>query len=157
MSPDQFRQTLSRFASGVTVVTGLGADGGRFGITVSAFSSVSLVPPLVLICLDRANAWVALFRPGYRFAVNILAAGQSELATLFASGAPEKFARVALVQGAGGEALIEGAIGHLECTTTVSHEGGDHVLVIASLDRSAVAAGQPLIHFRGDYCGLSPL
>jgi flavin reductase (DIM6/NTAB) family NADH-FMN oxidoreductase RutF len=157
VSPEQFRQTLSRFATGVTVVTGLDADGARFGITVSAFSSVSLAPPLVLICLDRTNGCWALFRPGYRFAVNILAAGQSGLASLFASGMPDKFARVALVQGAGGQTLIEGAIGHLECTTTAVLDGGDHVVVLASLDRSAVAEGEPLIHFRGGYSGISPL
>ena len=147
-----FRDVLGRFATGVTVVTGRRADGRPIGVTVSAFSSVSLDPPLLLICLDRTTASLECYVKVRHFAVNILAEDQKELAVTFADTREDKFARVDFETWGSGCPILTGCLANLECTTQAVHEGGDHVIVVGRVGRIACSrGGRPLVHFRGAY------
>ena len=144
-----FRQALSQFASGVTVVTTQGPD-GPLGLTVTAFSSLSLDPPLVLVCIDRRSEAHAGFERG-AFAVSLLAEGQEPVSQRFACGGPAKFAEGGLAVGASGLVLVPGALAHLECRVHASVPGGDHVIYVGLVERAAVFEGRPLLHHARGY------
>jgi flavin reductase (DIM6/NTAB) family NADH-FMN oxidoreductase RutF len=147
-----FRHALGRFPSGVTVVT-VRDDGGRdYGMTVSAFASVSLEPPLVLVCIgDDATIAGAVEAAGH-FAVSVLADDQAALAQRFADSDADRFAGTAVVRGVTGLALLEGAVAQLECAIIARHRGGDHTIVVGEvLAATAVEDGRPLIYQRGEY------
>jgi flavin reductase (DIM6/NTAB) family NADH-FMN oxidoreductase RutF len=144
-----FRRALSQFASGVTVVTTQGPD-GPLGLTVTAFSSLSLDPPLVLVCIDSRSEAHAGFERG-AFAVSLLAEGQEEVSRRFAGGGPAKFAAGGLSAGESGLLLVPGALAHLECRVTAAVPGGDHVIYIGLVERAAVREGRPLLHHARGY------
>lgn len=144
-----FRRALSQFASGVTVVTTQGPD-GPLGLTVTAFSSVSLEPPLVLVCIDRRSETHAGFARG-SFAVSLLAEGQEGMSQRFAGGGPDKFAEGGLVAGESGLPLVPGALAHLECRVHASLPGGDHVIYVGLVERASVFEGRPLLHHARGY------
>ncbi len=151
ITPDEFRHILSHFASGVTVVTTWDADGRPTGLTASAFTSVSLTPPLVLVCVDlQAQCYPALKAHG-RFAVNILATGQEPLSRHFALTRPSKFEHIAVKKGALGLPLLPAALAHLECRTVHAYPGGDHTIFIGEVEAAAVGEGEPLLYYRGQY------
>ncbi len=151
IGPDDFRRLLGHFATGVTVVTTRDADARPAGLTVSAFASLSLDPPLVLICVDhKAESYPALQEAG-RFAVNILTAEQEEISRRFASRQLDKFAGIPHRAGSLGLPLLEGALAHLECTTVAAHVEGDHTIFVGRVEGGAVAAGDPLLYYRGQY------
>jgi flavin reductase (DIM6/NTAB) family NADH-FMN oxidoreductase RutF len=146
-----FRQILGHFATGVTVVTTSDGDGRPTGLTASAFSSVSLEPPLVLVCIaHKAQSYPALLERG-RFAVNILRADQEHLSRRFASTRLDKFDTVAHRLGDLGLPLLDGALAHLECTTVNRHVEGDHTVFVGRVERAAAGAGEPLLYYRGHY------
>jgi flavin reductase (DIM6/NTAB) family NADH-FMN oxidoreductase RutF len=147
-----FRRALGRFPSGVTVVTVRDDAGRDFGMTVSAFASLSLAPPLVLVCIgDDATIGGNVAAAGH-FAVSVLAENQTALAELFADTGADRFAGTAIVRGTTGLALIEGAVSHLECAIVARHRGGDHTIVVGEvLAATAVEDGRPLIYQLGDY------
>jgi flavin reductase (DIM6/NTAB) family NADH-FMN oxidoreductase RutF len=150
IDPSTFRAALARFASGVTVVTA-SEDGRDVGMTVSAFSSLSLDPPLVLICIDK-NASVAPVLAGCEiFAVNVLAQDQEPLSRRFALQEVDRFDGVAIKRGALGPALIEGALAHIECRVHARYPAGDHTILVGAVDSVGVAEGNPLLYFRGRY------
>ena len=153
-SPDDFRATLGRLASGVTVITA--TVGGRdLGMTVSAFTSLSLEPPMVLVCVDRAATLHDLLVEGTVFGVNVLAADQETLSRRFAKGdAAERFAGVGYVRGALGAPLLEGTLAWLECTVAARHDGGDHAIVVGAVAEVGVHEGRPLLYYRGGYASL---
>jgi flavin reductase (DIM6/NTAB) family NADH-FMN oxidoreductase RutF len=147
-----FRRTLSRFPSGVTVVT-LRDDHGRdCGMTVAAFASLSLEPPLVLVCIgDDATIAGDVATAGH-FAVSVLAEDQAEVARRFAASNGDRFAGTAISRGASGLALLAGAVAHIECAIVARHRGGDHTIVVGEvLAAAAVEDGRPLIYERADY------
>jgi flavin reductase (DIM6/NTAB) family NADH-FMN oxidoreductase RutF len=149
--PDDFRRVLSHFATGVTLITTLDGDARPTGLTASAFTSVSLVPPLVLVCVDhKAQCYPALLTAG-RFAVNILGADQEPLSRRFASTRPDKFDGVPYEVSDRGLPLITGALARLECTTMSTHAEGDHTIFVGRVDGADVSTGQPLLYFRGHY------
>lgn len=149
-----FKDALSRFATGVCVVTAMGDAGSPDGLTISSFTSVSLDPPLVLFCLGRKNeALVRAARNG-RFAVNILSEDQEEISEIFASQLAYKFARVACTPGASGCPLIKDALAAIECSLHASYEGGDHLIVLGLVERLSVLGGKPLLRYRGRYLRL---
>ena len=126
-TPDDFRATLGRFASGVTVVTATAPDGRDLGMTLSAFSSLSLDPPLVLICVDRGATMHDVLAEGVVFGVNVLAAEQEALSRRFAKGdTAERFAGVGYTRGALGAPLLDGTLAWMECRVAARHPGGDH-------------------------------
>jgi flavin reductase (DIM6/NTAB) family NADH-FMN oxidoreductase RutF len=147
-----FRHALARFPSGVTVVTVRGDDGRDYGMTVSAFASVSLAPPLVLVCIgDDATIAGAVARAGH-FAVSVLAEDQEPLARRFADPDGDRFAGTAVTRGVTGLALLDGAVAQLECAIVARHRGGDHTIVVGEvLWAMAAEDGRPLIHQRGEY------
>ena len=151
ISPEEFRSTLARFASGVTVVTSRD-DAGRFhGITVSAFCSVSLDPPLILVCIEKpTGSHEALMKTGL-FAVNFLSDGQSELSEHFASQAADKLSGIEHRIGANGTPVLSGCIANLECRVMQKIEAGDHTVFIGQVESALQSGGEPLIYFRGAY------
>lgn len=139
---------MSRFASGVTVVTTLDATGVPTGFTASAFSSLSLHPPLVLVCLDRRAECFEAFRTAPKLAISILARGQDAAATLFATRGADKFGAVQTTPGeASGMPLIDGALAQVECRTYARFDGGDHVILVGEVLRTKVTAAEPLLHY----------
>jgi len=140
-----FRDALAQFASGVTVVATRAGDGVA-GLTATAFSSVSLDPPLVLVCVAHtASAYEAVVSAEH-LGISILAEGQGDVARMVARHGPEKFDGVVLVAGRS-VPLVHGALVHLECRRHTRHEAGDHTIVLAEVVASAVAPGRPLLHY----------
>ena len=117
ISPDEFRRVLGHFATGVTIVTTCDADDRATGLTASAFSSVSLEPPLVLICVDHKSQSYPALRESGRFAINILHDGHEPVSRRFATTRLDKFDELPYRLGVLGVPLIEGALAHLECRT----------------------------------------
>ena len=154
VSKDEFRIALSRFVSGVTVVTTLGKDNRPAGITVSAFSSVSLEPPLVLACIDRRASLHDYLGEGRHFAVNILAEGQEDLSRRFASKDQERFYDEGYRQGVSGAPLLEGALAYIECRVVHAYPGGDHTIIVGEVESASVAEHKPLAYYRGCYAEL---
>ena len=146
-----FRQALSQFASGITVVTTRGAGGEPLGLTVSAFCSVSLEPPLVLVSVDGRSEAHAGFEASGMFAVSLLAEGQDDVSRLFARAGPDKFAQLSMVAGERGLLLVPGALAHLECEVRDAHPAGDHVLYVGEIVSIAVKPGRPLVYHRSGY------
>jgi flavin reductase (DIM6/NTAB) family NADH-FMN oxidoreductase RutF len=155
IDPDTFRSVLGRFASGITVVTTRDAEGGHCGMTVSAFCSVSLSPPLVLVCIDLAASMHDALLAAPHFAVNVLSAGQEAISRRF-SGLDEhhRFDGVGYAQGLTGLALLDDALGHIECRRVAQHRAGDHTVVIGEVEAAVAHPEQPLLYYRGGYAQL---
>ena len=151
IAADDFRKVLGHFASGVTVLTTCDADTRPTGLTASAFSSVSLDPPLVLICVDHKSQSYPAIKERGCFAVNILGVEQQAISRKFASSRLDKFEGVPHVISDLGLPLIEGAIAQLECTTVSAHVAGDHTIFVGRVERARVASGEPLLYFCGQY------
>ena len=150
IDPLSFRQALGQFASGVTVVTTRIPGGPPAGLTVSAFCSVSLSPPLVLVSVDARSETHAGFRAG-TFSVSILAEGQEDVSRRFAQPGPGKFLGLEVEVGQNGLPLVAGALAHVECAVHASHEEGDHVIYLGEVQRVSVRPGRPLLYHRGAY------
>lgn len=152
ISPDDFRHVLSHFASGVTIVTTCDGEQRPTGLTASAFSSVSLDPPLVLICVDHKSNSFPHLRESGRFAINILCQGHEDLSRRFASSKIDnKFDGVAYRLGVLGLPLIDQALASLECQTVSAHVEGDHTIFVGRVESVAIGEGEPLLYYRGRY------
>jgi flavin reductase (DIM6/NTAB) family NADH-FMN oxidoreductase RutF len=145
------RRALGQFATGVTVVTTRAEDGRRIGVTANSFASLSLDPPLVLWCLDKAAASLPAFDACTHFAVNVLSAEQHHLSRQFSTPSENKFAGVGASEGPAGMPLLDGAIAHFLCRTVRQVDGGDHVIVIGEVERYDTFAGEPLVFHSGFY------
>jgi flavin reductase (DIM6/NTAB) family NADH-FMN oxidoreductase RutF len=151
VTPDEFRAALSRFPSGVTVVTTRGSDGLLHGITVSAFCSVSLEPPLILVCVEKiASSHAALHESG-TFVVNILSENQRDLSEHFASQLDDKFLTVKYHEGIHGLPVLAGGAASLECTLHAAYDGGDHTIFVGSIENVTINDVRPLAYLHGDY------
>lgn len=140
----------------MTVVTTRDAGLRPLGLTVNAFCSVSLDPPLVLICVDRSSEAHAGFRDSGVFGVSVLAEGQEDWSRRFALAGPDKFVGVALEAGKYGVTLVPGALAHLECRVIAAHDGGDHVIYLGEVVVLQVgAAGRPLLFHASSYRSLA--
>jgi flavin reductase (DIM6/NTAB) family NADH-FMN oxidoreductase RutF len=148
-----FRKALGCFATGVTVVTTLNPDTrAPAGVTVSAFSSLSLDPPLVLFCLGGKTSSLDSFKRFGHFGINLLSAQQREVSTRFASRSDDKWAGVTWEAGHSGVPLLGGCLATLECSLVNIHDGGDHVIFVGRVEHLKVEeGGAPLIYFRGAY------
>jgi 4-nitrophenol 2-monooxygenase / 4-nitrocatechol 4-monooxygenase, reductase component len=151
IAADDFRRVLGHFATGVTIVTTCDADARPTGLTASAFSSVSLEPPLVLICVDHKSQTYPALRERGRFAVNILGVDQQAISRRCASSRLDKFDEVPHSMSELGLPLIHGALAQLECTTVSMHIEGDHTIFVGRVERARAEAGEPLLYFRGQY------
>jgi flavin reductase (DIM6/NTAB) family NADH-FMN oxidoreductase RutF len=155
IDPDSFRSVLGRFASGITIVTTRDLDERDVGMTVSAFCSVSLHPPLVQACIDRAASAYPALETATRLAVNILASDQEALSRRFAAvDSAHRFDGIGYVRGENGLVLLEDALAHLECVVIARHPAGDHTLFIAEVERVSARDARPLLYYRGGYAQL---
>ena len=151
---EAFRETLKRFASGVTVVT-VGADQQLHGMTASSFASVSMDPPLVLVSLSRSSRTHSLVTAKGSFAVNILSAGQEGLARAFAQQGVKPFDALQHHPGeVDGHPLLDGAIGWLECRVSRIIEGGDHDILLGEVLACDSRDGTPLLYYDRTYRAL---
>jgi flavin reductase (DIM6/NTAB) family NADH-FMN oxidoreductase RutF len=155
VAPDAFRRALCQFAAGVTVVTTRDAKGRPLGLTVTAFSSVSLDPPLVLVCVDHRSEAHVGFRDAGLFGVSILAEGQEDVSRRFAAGGAAKFKGLELAAGTTGVPLVPGAVAHLECRVKATHDAGDHRIYVGEVLGVDVHPGRPLVYHDRDYRRLS--
>jgi flavin reductase (DIM6/NTAB) family NADH-FMN oxidoreductase RutF len=146
----RFRQVMGRFASGVTVVTTL-FQGERYGMTVSSFTSLSLDPPLVLICVDRRLATHDALLGAGQFVINILADNHEHLSRQFASREADKFEGVAHAPGLLGIPVLDGALAVIECRLHSTAPGGDHTILIGEVVAAEVGEGAPLLYYRSGY------
>jgi flavin reductase (DIM6/NTAB) family NADH-FMN oxidoreductase RutF len=156
VDPADFRRALGQFAAGVTVVTTRDGQGRSLGLTVTAFASVSLEPPLVLVCVDHRSEAHAGFRQAGLFGVSILAEGQEEVSRRFAVGGAAKFKGLELTTGTTGVPLVPGAIAHLECRVIATHDAGDHAIYVGEVLSAQVRPGRPLVYHDRDYRRLAP-
>ena len=154
IDPSTFRSVLGRFASGVTVATVRAPDGTDHGMTVSAFCSLSLQPPLVLMCIAHDAAMHAVLDGASHFAINILAAGQEAVARRFAEHLDDRFDGIGYERGATGAAILRGVLAFLECRLTERHTAGDHTIVIGEVIAAEASADRPLLYYRGGYAQL---
>jgi flavin reductase (DIM6/NTAB) family NADH-FMN oxidoreductase RutF len=149
--PKALRNAFGAFATGVTVVTTRQPDGTPRGFTANSFTSVSLDPPLLLVCLAKTAHSADTFATAPHFAVNILAEDQKAVSGLFASRTPDKFAQCAWTAGPADMPLIDGALAQFTCSSHQLVDAGDHLVLIGHVDHFATSDGQPLGYFRGTY------
>jgi flavin reductase (DIM6/NTAB) family NADH-FMN oxidoreductase RutF len=146
----QFKLAMSHFASGVTVVT-TEHEGTRYGMTVSAFASLSLHPPLVLVCVEKSAKSHDAIRDAAKFGVSILAQTQADISGKFASRAEDKFSGISVRTGELGIPFIEGAICTLECRVHQQVTAGDHTIFVGEVVDAQVRDDAPLVYFRSAY------
>ncbi|MFE3497958.1 flavin reductase family protein [Streptomyces sp. NPDC059175] len=151
ISPDLFRTALGRWASGVTVVTTADPAGGHHGFTASAFSSVSLDPALVLVCLDNKATCREAFDQSSGFVVHLLAHGQQDLAGRFARKSPDKFTGLRVSLSPTGLPLLPRALARLECRTDRRIPAGDHLILIGEVLDADTGEGAPLVYYQRDF------
>ena len=154
----QFRHAMGHFATGVTVITSVDADGQPVGTTANAVSSLSLDPPLLLVCFNRSSRTLAAIQAHGAFAVNVLAAPQQELSANFARrGLSADWDAVGHQPGPTGSPRLHGTLATLECTVEHRLPGGDHEIVIGRVRdaQSGDAGAAPLLFWRGQYASLA--
>ena len=151
VDPTLFRATMAQFATGVTVVTTRDEAGRRFGLTVNAFASVSLDPPLVLVCIDNRSDAHKGFRASGVFGVSVLAEGQEDWSRRFATPGSEKWSGAAFETGSTGVSLVPGALAHVECRVVAAHAAGDHTVYVGQVERLAASPGRPLLYHASAY------
>ena len=151
-----FRDALMRFASGVTVLSVRGADGADHGMTISAFVSLSLEPPLVLACVDVNATVLPHLRNADLFAVSILAAGQDAISQRFAEHDVPRFDGIAITHAPEGPALIDGAVAHMICRRVAEHPGGDHVIIIGEVLSARILGDTPMVYALRRYGRFAP-
>ncbi|MEA2325796.1 MAG: hypothetical protein QOE68_755 [Thermoanaerobaculia bacterium] len=145
-----FRLAMSHFASGVTIVT-TSHDGHLFGMTVASFASLSLHPPLVLVCIERSVKTHDAIAAAGKFGVSILSSAQADISSKFASRTDDKFTGVELVPGDNDVPLIAGALTAIECRVYDQLPGGDHTIFIGEVMKIHTSEGEPLLYFRSGY------
>lgn len=163
LDPPTFRSVLGRFASGVTIVTAVDETGHDHGMTATAFCSVSLLPPLIVVCVDHEATLDQVLARVPGFAVNILSEEQEAISRRFGTAEvsrggtaeEERFIGVGFTRGATtGAALLDDALAHLECRVYERHQAGDHTIVLGAVETAVVFDGRPLLYYRGGYAQL---
>ena len=149
------RRVLGCFVTGVTVVTARDGGGGPHGFTANSFTSVSLDPPLVLVCVGREVEGLEVYRGCEGFAVNMLADSQRTISEAFAADLPDRFAGVRWREGRYGSPILDGCIACLECASWQRIEAGDHLILIGRVLAFARSPGRPLAFCHGRYVSLS--
>ncbi len=145
------RAALRCVPTGIAVVTAV-HEGKTRGITISAFTSVSLEPPTLLICINRQARSYLYIAQSRRFALNVLAADQREIAERFSGKRRERqFEDLATLPGLGNIPLLAGALAHFDCVVSAEHEIGSHSIFIAEIERAAHRSGEPLGYFDGAF------
>jgi len=151
IDPRALRNAFGAFATGVTVITTLQPDGTPRGFTANSFTSVSLDPPLLLVCLAKSAHSAGVFAEASHFAVNILAEDQKAVSGLFASRTADKFQQCAWTPGPSGMPVLAGSLAQFACARHRLVDAGDHLILIGRVTDFTVGQGQPLGYFRGNY------
>ncbi len=150
-----FRDALSNFVTGITVITTLGPDDEPVGITANSFNSVSLEPPLILFSLARSAYSLAAFTNHRHFAVNILKEGQEEISNRFAMRSGDKWTGIEHTKWESGCPILMDVLAVLECRLRNTYDGGDHLIFVGEVLRLFnETEGRPLVYHRGRYCCL---
>ena len=164
--PAHFRKSLSRFATGVTVITTFGQDALKgdisttsfVGITASSFNSVSLSPPLVLWSLDLKSRCFDFFQSASHYVINVLADDQVDVCNRFAFGQGDRFAETDYSLGQCGLPILKGALAWFECHNRSRYEEGDHLIMVGEVERCAFASeGQPLVYQNSQFRTTAPM
>jgi flavin reductase (DIM6/NTAB) family NADH-FMN oxidoreductase RutF len=145
-----FKLALSHFASGVTVVT-TEYKGRLYGMTVASFASLSLHPPLVLICIEKSVKTHDAIATAQKFGISILSSDQEEISSRFASRMEDKFSGIQMQRGELGVPLISGALTSLECSVYDQLPGGDHSIFVGEVVAAHTREGTPLLYYRSGY------
>jgi flavin reductase (DIM6/NTAB) family NADH-FMN oxidoreductase RutF len=153
-SAREFRNALAGFPTGVTVVTARSDEGRVAGVTVNSFCSVSLAPPLLLWCLSKAAPSRVVFEAASHFAIHVLAANQGLLSRRFSRASRDKFAGLEVGEGLGGAPTLGGVVALFECRRAKCHDGGDHIIIIGTVERYRYSRREPLVFHSGDLGGL---
>ena len=154
VSEEEFRAVLGRFPSGVTVVTTTDESGADQGMTVSAFCSVSLRPPLILISIEKTASAHHALTTAAGFVVNILSARQEQIARRFAIVDIDRFEGVGFTRSTRGYAVLDDTLGVIECSRQQLYDGGDHTIILGKVESMRAEPGTPLLYYRGGYAQL---
>jgi flavin reductase (DIM6/NTAB) family NADH-FMN oxidoreductase RutF/pimeloyl-ACP methyl ester carboxylesterase len=147
-----FRDALGCFATGITIVTAFAEDGQPIGLTANSFTSVSLDPPLLLVCIANSAGSAAVLEKAERFAVNVLQIGQQPTSNRFAGRGEDRFAATPWVVGEFSTPVLTGSLASFECTRHAVHDGGDHFILIGRVQKAMFEPRRdPLLYFRGKY------
>lgn len=155
-SPNELRRAFGRFPTGVTVVTTRTADGGNVGFTANSFTSVSMDPPLVLVCLDYRATLHEAFCNACGFVINVLSSEQQHTALQFASRIPDRFEGVAWRPGESGLPVLENSCAHFECALEDIYRAGDHSIFLGRVNAFSDRDTQPLGFHSGKFTQLHP-
>lgn len=150
----QFRRICGKFASGITVLTACDADGSAHGMTANSFTSVSMTPPLVLVCVDHRARILEHLRINKYFGVNILSASQKQLSDKFAGSSHDRFEGVDWYAGQTGVPLLSDVLATLECGRVDLVTAGDHDIVIGEVIHAGCQDGEPLVFYSSEYRSL---
>src|SRR5438445_9422584 len=151
IDPRDFRNARGAFATGVTIVTAMAADGRPYGVTCNSFASVSLNPPLVLWSLGMFSQGLTTFQNASHFTVNVLSASQQELAMRFAKSSDDKFNGVEWKPGLGNAPVIAGSVARFQCRAANRYYGGDHVIFLGAVEAYTYNKQEPLLFARGGF------
>jgi flavin reductase (DIM6/NTAB) family NADH-FMN oxidoreductase RutF len=151
IDPRDFRNALGTFATGVTIVTAMAADGQPYGVTCNSFASVSLNPPLVLWSLGLFSQGLPVFQNASHFTINVLGASQQALASQFAKSSIDKFSGVSWVPGLGNAPVIADSVANLQCRAANRYYGGDHVIFLGAVEAYSYNREEPLLFARGTF------
>ncbi|MFZ0535793.1 MAG: flavin reductase family protein [Candidatus Sulfotelmatobacter sp.] len=152
LSAAEFRKAMGSFATGVTIIT-VDLDGNVHGMTANAFASVSLDPPLVLVCVDQSAHTHAHLHARKRFGINVLAEDQRAISEYYARPPEEQIEEsvAGFDRTVHGTPILHGALTYLECRLQSAHDAGDHTIFIAEVEDVVVRRGDPLLFFRSRY------
>lgn len=150
----RFRDAMAAFPSGVTLVTTSDESGRWWGFTASSFCSLSLEPPLVLVCLAKSAQCHPVFRSASSWAVQVVPDHHAELAARFATRGADKFAPGLFRAGGGGHPVLEDACAVLECDRFAAYEGGDHTILVGQVTGCQLADVPPILYFRRSFHAL---
>lgn len=150
------RDALGIFATGVTIVTALSPSGEPIGFTANSFTSVSLDPPLILVCIAKSAAGYTIYNSTSAYCVNILAQNQRDLSGIFAVRGTDKFNGISWRKGVTGSPILDGGVAHFDCEMHQTVEAGDHAILIGRVVDFNTSDAQPLCYHRGKYAALAP-
>ena len=155
LSSFEFRKALGHFTTGVTVVTVEREPGKIHGMTANSFTSVSLDPMLILVCVDQRAKMLPLLEEKKRFGISVLKAGQEAISEYFAKGVPsaetEERLSIRYRSTPGGIPVLENTLLQLSCKVSASHIAGDHTIFVGEVEEAEMHEGEPLLYFRGEY------
>lgn len=151
----RFREAMASFPSGVTIVTTADDDGGWWGFTATSFCSVSMDPPLVLVCLARGAECHPVFATARRWVVHVIHPDHADLAVRFATRGADKFADAAFTADGRGLPVLEHACVVLDCSTHARHDGGDHTILVGRVERTDLRDATPAVYYRRGFRDLA--